>query len=609
MQRYEEAIALYELVLSMQPDNARAYLRLCETFFQVRDDAQAVGSCDDAINIASVSDPNGPDLSRAYRQRGQIRYSRRNYEGAIEDFDQCVALGSNEIECWYIRGLAHYYLGGEHCDDAWNILNESLIRINQAGIGEGVLTNTVEGLRLVTTYCSGYVGRALPTAIPPTAIPPTPIGGESMYLRTPKRYRPGRKERHLFNLRWLWLWLLTPIVAYGGWQIYLQRDSLRPMVQDMMGDAVQMVSGGIATAVAPTPTARPDPSERLNAAAGAWTTGAIEEALNAYNDILPDVPNDVGVHYRVALGYVMDGRLDEALTAAEGAVNANPYSSDAWAMFGYTLALNDQPELGITYVLHALTLAPDNTRALAYLAYAYYEDNQIDRAFETVERALALNPESPEAYFVRGLLNHYSRFLTDDAREDYLAALQYAPNFVDAAINLAWLDWSEQAYDDAQTRLLSIIEFNPNNLDALFALGFLYYQAYGDPQQAQDYIERCTALDSENRACLFYLGNILRGNGDSAGAISAYERLIATGTENPTHYLAMARAYLDGAGDCGRAVPVLQTGYRFEQAADLPDADRLAAFTDLLSTCGSAPPGVPAEPLTPTEEAAPADSA
>jgi hypothetical protein len=56
-------------------------------------------------------------------------------------------------------------------------------------------------------------------------------------------------------------------------------------------------------------------------------------------------------------------------------------------------------------------------------------------------------------------------------------------------------------------------------------------------------------------------------------------------------------------------VPVLQTGYRFEQASDLPDADRLAAFADLLTTCGSAPPGAPAEPLAPTEEAAPADSA
>jgi tetratricopeptide (TPR) repeat protein len=172
-QRFEEAIATYEAVLAMGPEEstrARAYLRLCQTYWTVRDDAQAIGYCDDAL----AADPS---LAEAYAQRGQVRYSRRNYEGAIEDFERCVGLGSDRIECFYLRGLAHYYLGGEDCDDAWTILNESLVMITQRGIGDAVLNPTLEGLRLVTTNCSGYVGRGLPTPVPPTAIPPTPIGG------------------------------------------------------------------------------------------------------------------------------------------------------------------------------------------------------------------------------------------------------------------------------------------------------------------------------------------------------------------------------------------------------------------------------------------------
>jgi tetratricopeptide (TPR) repeat protein len=165
-----EAVATYELILSMQPDNPRAYLRLCQAFWRARDDAQALGYCDDAISI-------NPNYAEAYAQRGQVRYARRNYEGAIEDFNQCVALGSQQIECWYLRGLSHYYLGGEDCDDAWNILNESLVRIRAQNIGEPVLDNTLRGLRLVTDNCSAFAGQALPTDIPPTPIPPTPIGG------------------------------------------------------------------------------------------------------------------------------------------------------------------------------------------------------------------------------------------------------------------------------------------------------------------------------------------------------------------------------------------------------------------------------------------------
>ncbi|MBE0691002.1 MAG: tetratricopeptide repeat protein, partial [Anaerolineae bacterium] len=118
---------------------------------------------------------------------------------------------------------------------------------------------------------------------------------------------------------------MTPIVVFGGVQIYQQRETLRTPVEQAIGNVVEAISGGIATAVAPTPTPRADPSQRLAAAEGSWSTGAIEEAVNAYEEILPDVPNDVNVHYRVALGLLMDGRDADALEAAEKAVNANPY--------------------------------------------------------------------------------------------------------------------------------------------------------------------------------------------------------------------------------------------------------------------------------------------
>jgi hypothetical protein len=108
---------------------------------------------------------------------GMVMYNRRNYEGAIENFDKCVALQSNEIQCWYIRGLAYYNLG--ECDDAWRVLTESLQKhMSGGGVAEDdpVLLSIREGLRLVTTVCSGYMGQALPTVIPTEGPLPTPLG-------------------------------------------------------------------------------------------------------------------------------------------------------------------------------------------------------------------------------------------------------------------------------------------------------------------------------------------------------------------------------------------------------------------------------------------------
>jgi tetratricopeptide (TPR) repeat protein len=165
----EMAIATYERILSLEPRNERAYLRLCESYNKVGQNDRAQGYCEDALNL-------NPEYAPAWMRVGMARYTRRNYEGAIEAFNNCVNFGDGtQIECWYLRGLAHYYLG--QCDQAWTILTDSLPMAEALADNDLLIANIREGLRLTTVSCASYAGRALPTDIPPTPIPPTPIGG------------------------------------------------------------------------------------------------------------------------------------------------------------------------------------------------------------------------------------------------------------------------------------------------------------------------------------------------------------------------------------------------------------------------------------------------
>ncbi len=165
------AIATYERILEIDPDNAKAYLRLCQTYARVNsarfDIAQPY--CDRAIEL-------DPDYGEAYMQRGQMQYARRNYEGAIESFEICREKGSTRIECSYLRGFAHYRLG--NYDEAWDILqNEARpLAIEQGGL-EPILIQIDQVMDAITQRAPGYQGLAVPTAIPPTPLPPTPIGG------------------------------------------------------------------------------------------------------------------------------------------------------------------------------------------------------------------------------------------------------------------------------------------------------------------------------------------------------------------------------------------------------------------------------------------------
>ena len=164
----EMAIATYEHILTLDPRDERAYLRLCQAYAKVGQNDQAQGYCEDSLDI-------NPEYAQAWTEVGRARYTRRNYEGSIEAFNNCVAYGSEQIECWYLRGLAHYYLG--QCDQAWDVLTEALPRAEQLIDKEPIIANIREGLRLTTVSCTRYASMPLPTNIPPTAIPPTPIGG------------------------------------------------------------------------------------------------------------------------------------------------------------------------------------------------------------------------------------------------------------------------------------------------------------------------------------------------------------------------------------------------------------------------------------------------
>lgn len=172
------AVAIYQYIIdNMNPsdaDRAKAYLRICETYAGV-DRARfdmAEPYCRQAIEIQ-------PDYGSAYRELGRMQYNRRNYEGAIESFQTCerlqVNLNTKDIECYSLRGLAHFWMA--QCDDAWSVLNQALTLAETQGEDPATFDIINTGIYNVTQLCPDYSNVPTPTPPPPTPIPPTPIGG------------------------------------------------------------------------------------------------------------------------------------------------------------------------------------------------------------------------------------------------------------------------------------------------------------------------------------------------------------------------------------------------------------------------------------------------
>jgi len=164
----EMAIGIYERLLEFNPTDAKAYLRICQTYIEVGLFQEGEPYCLQALDLQPTDTALYADI---FATLGQLQYTRRNYEGAIDSFNECIGLGSEDIRCYYLRGWSHYLLG--ECDAAWAILNEALLLDPPEQIKNDILT----GLTNVTIRCAGYQGATLPTPIPPTPVPPTPIGG------------------------------------------------------------------------------------------------------------------------------------------------------------------------------------------------------------------------------------------------------------------------------------------------------------------------------------------------------------------------------------------------------------------------------------------------
>lgn len=409
-----------------------------------------------------------------------------------------------------------------------------------------------------------------------------------MYLRTPKKYQTGRRHIHLMSLRWAWLWIVTPLVVLGGRYLYVNRAEFAPTVQAVMESVMNESQRSIATMTAPTPLPTRNPSEQLVIADTAWQQGAIDEAVEEYKSLLPNDPNNLEAHYRTTFGLVMQGRYQQAVEFAEMTVNANPFSSDAWAVRAFALNAAGRQGEAIASALQAQQLDPESARPVAFLAEAYFDSNQPTRALETVERALELDPDSFEALYVYGRINQESTYNFAEAMDAYERAYDIAPNMPYIGVAMAWLKFYLQDGEEGFELLQAINELNPVNIDALYGLGYFSYVLYGDPNQALDYLSRCTASDPTNVPCTYYMGTVLFGMGDNAAAADAFMKVIDIGTDNPRHYLSAGRINIS-LNNCAAAIPYLREGYAMQRNSAVPDTDQMAEFEDALGSCGARP--------------------
>ncbi len=135
---YASAETVYNTIIENNPTNAKAWARKCELFFRSQSDDEALEACQEALRLE-------PDFPEALRSIGMVYFTMRDYETAIDYFDQCITAmndqgfpASKHLEqCYYLQGLAWQFL--DDCATAEELFNFALTNINLTENGKQII--------------------------------------------------------------------------------------------------------------------------------------------------------------------------------------------------------------------------------------------------------------------------------------------------------------------------------------------------------------------------------------------------------------------------------------------------------------------------------------
>ena len=184
---------------------------------------------------------------------------------------------------------------------------------------------------------------------------------------------------------------------------------------------------------------------------------------------------------------------------------------------------------------------PENATVHFLLSMAYYMKGEYD--LQEHQRSLAFEDEKsvdsivawceqlaqrfPDNYYAYLLLGsaYRAKDEVNKAMESYQRAVEINPNLSDAYVGLAATYWISGKVDDAIKYFKKAIEINPKDVAAHFNLGLLY-ENIEQIDEAIALYEKTIGIDPHFTDVYVTLGDLYSEKGEKDKAIKTYERVI-----------------------------------------------------------------------------------
>ena len=280
--------------------------------------------------------------------------------------------------------------------------------------------------------------------------------------------------------RWQYFAVLGPVtLAAAGITAALGRlGGKRPVLKPALAGLLLLVLGGLT-----------------------WRQSGMYTGLETlWRTTLARNPNCAMAHTDLGNVLVQKGRVDEAITHYQQALEIQPDYELAHYNFGYLLLQKGQVDEAISHFQKALALQPDSVPAHYHLGDAFLQQGRMNEAAVQFQKALEIKPGVAEIQNSLGdVLLRQGKM--DEAIVHFQTALQLQPRYPNALNNLGIALFHEGKKTEALAHFRQALEIQPDFVEAHVNLGKALLQA-GQAPEALAHYRTALTLRPEDPATL-----------------------------------------------------------------------------------------------------------
>ncbi len=279
-----------------------------------------------------------------------------------------------------------------------------------------------------------------------------------------------------------------------------------------------------------------------------------DNALQRFEVVLKDQPNNPMVHYFKGLCLIGEGKLTLAKGSLLKAVELNPRLIEARLILADFFIRERSKDLAEEQIDSVLKILPENVQALTLLGNLKVLEKDAKGAEEAYKKVIELSPQSAAAYMRLGILYNLTGKL-EDAKKNLSKTMELNPQNIEALGLLVGINVKEKNYKNAMDLCAGYKKKIGDNKSLLAGAEYLEGNIYLQQQklkEARAHFEKSVETDPNMLAPYETLARLSLHDKNYKEAISRYETILKKNPGYLAGYMSIGAIY-DQLGNSDKA--------------------------------------------------------